>query len=68
NLQPGWNLIGPGNESLPMNGKDNGIPLSAVILKYRQGFPYPHDFMSLIPGPPYEELEPDQAYWTYKTS
>ncbi len=68
NLQPGWNLIGPGNETLPMNGKDNGIPLGAVILKYRQGFPYPYDFMSLIPGPPGEKLEPDQAYWTYKIS
>ncbi len=67
NLPPGWNLIGPGNESLQMeDGTD--VPLSAVILKYRQGFPYPYDFMSLIPGQPGEKLEPDQAYWTYKVS
>jgi hypothetical protein len=66
NSGTGWNLIGIGNESLRMDGTD--IPLSAVILKYRNGFPYPYDFMSLIPGPPGEELEPGQAYWTYKVS
>ncbi|MFZ2070497.1 MAG: vWA domain-containing protein [Halobacteriota archaeon] len=55
----GWNLIGPGNESI-------AVPPDALILKYRRGFPYPYDFMSMIPGLPGEKLEPGQAYWTYK--
>jgi len=61
NSDKGWNLIGPGNESID-------VPPEALILKYRRGFPYPYDFMSMIPGQPGAELEPGQAYWTYKVA
>lgn len=58
-LQPGWNLIGVGNESISVSWLDN-----VQIWRYMNGYPY-GDFWPMPPNIRVQ-LQPGQAYWIYK--
>ena len=54
-LQTGWNLVGPGNESIPM------MDVTGVtVMKYDRGT------FVLVPPAMGEALEPGEGYWIYK--